>query len=40
MGTIKQYDCQRGCEKEINESGDMKCTYKLSHTSETPKESS
>ena len=30
MGTIKQYDCQRGCEKEINESGDMKCTYKRS----------
>ncbi len=28
MGTIKEYDCQRGCEKEINESGEINCTYK------------
>lgn len=28
MGTIKEYDCQRGCEKEIKESGEINCTYK------------
>jgi cell fate regulator YaaT (PSP1 superfamily) len=28
MGTIKEYDCQRGCEKEIKETGEIKCTYK------------
>ncbi len=28
MGTIKEYDCQRGCEKEINDSGEINCTYK------------
>ena len=28
MGTTREYDCQRGCEKEINEQGDINCTYK------------
>ena len=27
MGTIKEYDCQRGCEKEVNEAGETTCTY-------------
>lgn len=27
MGTIKEYDCQRGCETEVNEAGDITCTY-------------
>ena len=27
MGTIKEYDCQRGCEKEIDEAGETTCTY-------------
>ncbi len=30
MGITKEYDCQRGCEKEINESGEINCTYKRS----------
>ncbi len=30
MGTNKEYDCQRGCEKEINGQGEIKCTYKRS----------
>lgn len=27
MGTIKEYDCQRGCEKVVNEAGETTCTY-------------
>ena len=27
MGTIKEYDCQRGCETEVFENGDTTCTY-------------
>ena len=27
MGTIKEYDCLRGCEKEINQDGETTCTY-------------
>lgn len=27
MGTIKEYDCQRGCETEYTEAGDVTCTY-------------
>ncbi len=27
MGTIKEYDCQRGCEIEVLETGDTTCTY-------------
>ena len=27
MGTIKEYDCQRGCEIEVHETGDTTCTY-------------
>ena len=27
MGTIKEYDCQRGCEIEVYETGDTTCTY-------------
>ena len=27
MGTIKEYDCQRGCEKEVDEAGETTCTY-------------
>ena len=30
MGTNKEYDCQRGCEKEINGQGEINCTYKRS----------
>ena len=31
MKTIKEYDCQRGCEKEIDQTtGDLTCTYKRS----------
>lgn len=30
MGTTKEYDCQRGCEKEINGQGEINCTYKRS----------
>ncbi len=30
MGTIKEYDCQRGCEKEIDQNGEFNCTYKRS----------
>ncbi len=30
MGTNKEYDCQRGCEKEINGQGEIKCAYKRS----------
>lgn len=30
MGTIKEYDCQRGCEKEINNTGEISCTYSRS----------
>lgn len=27
MGTIKEYDCLRGCEKEVNQDGETTCTY-------------
>lgn len=27
MGTIKEYDCQRGCEVEVNREGETTCTY-------------
>ena len=27
MGTIKEYDCLRGCEKEVNGAGETTCTY-------------
>ena len=31
MGTTKEYDCQRGCEKEIDQTtGDINCTYSRS----------
>ncbi len=30
MGTIKEYDCQRGCEKEISSTGEISCTYSRS----------
>ena len=30
MKTIKEYDCQRGCEVEVYETGDTTCTYNRS----------